>query len=130
MLQTILGFITAPLFKSLVEGYKAKLAADGDANKLEADLAARELQVQRDLAKLQHEYKVALIGHWYEPVQLLCYIIVFYVGKVVVWDIVLGLGTTDPIRGSVGEWAGMTIAFMVGARGAIGVARAFALPRR
>src|SRR5574342_380871 len=36
--------------------------------------------------------------------------------KVIVWDIVLGLGSTDPIGGDVGAWAGMIVTAYVGGR--------------
>jgi hypothetical protein len=41
--------------------------------------------------------------------------LVIYINKVVVWDIVLGLGSTDPIKGQVAEWANTIIAFVFGA---------------
>jgi len=51
---------------------------------------------------------------------------VVYVGKVIVWDKVLGYwtaGNTDSIGGAVGEWAGLIIMFLVGKRGIENVAR-------
>lgn len=116
MLQIILGFLGGPVIKGFIDGYKAKLEAGNTAERIAADLAGRELDVQRREIEVQNEFKVALIGRWYEPTQLLGYIMVAYVGKVVVWDIILGWGTTDPIKGNVGEWAGMIIAFLVGKR--------------
>ena len=123
MLQVILGFLGGPIIKGFIDGYKAKLEAGNTADRIAADLAGRELDVQRREVEVQNEYKVALIGRWYEPTQLLGYIMVIYVGKVVVWDIVLGWGTTDPIRGAVGEWAGMIIMFLIGKRGFENIAR-------
>ncbi len=122
-LQPLLNFFGGPVIKGAVDAYKAKLEAGNNEDRIAADLAARELDVQRRETEVQHEYKVALIGRWYEPTQLLGYIMVAYVGKVIVWDIILGWGTTDPIRGNVGEWAGMIIMFLVGKRGFENVAR-------
>jgi hypothetical protein len=104
-----------------IEAYKAKLAAGNDASRMAADLAARELAVQQREAELGTQYKIALIGHWYEPVSLLGYIMVIYLAKVIIWDKVFGAltaGSTDPITGDVGQWAGMIILFLVGKRGA------------
>ncbi len=123
MLQVILGFLGGPIVKGFIDGYKAKLEAGNTAERIAADLAGREMDVQRREIEVQNEFKVALIGRWYEPTQLLGYIMVIYVGKVVVWDIVLGWGTTDPIRGAVGEWAGMIIMFLIGKRGFENIAR-------
>lgn len=47
-----------------------------------------------------------------------------YTIKVVVWDTVLGLGTTPAIRGDVAEWGGIIVASIFGgsfAMGAIGL---------
>lgn len=123
MLQVILGFLGGPIIKGVIDAYKAKLEAGNTEGRIAADLAGRELDVQRREIEVQNEFKVALIGRWYEPTQLLGYIMVIYVGKVVVWDIVLGWGTTDPIRGAVGEWAGLIIMFLIGKRGFENIAR-------
>lgn len=123
MLQVILGFFGGPIIKGVIDAYKAKLEAGNTEGRIAADLAGRELDVQRREIEVQNEFKVALIGRWYEPTQLLGYIMVIYVGKVVVWDIVLGWGTTDPIRGAVGEWAGLIIMFLIGKRGFENIAR-------
>ena len=117
MLQIILGFLSGPIIKGVIDGYKAKLEAGNNADRIAADLAGKELEVQRREIEVQNEYKTSLIGRWYEPTNLLGYIMVIYVGKVIVIDKVLGLGTTDPITGTVGEWAGMIILFYVGKRG-------------
>lgn len=123
MFQWLAGIITAPLFRTALDAYKAKLDSGNTKDRIAADLAARELELQRREAELGTEYKRALIGKWYEPVQLLGYIMVLYVGKVVVYDKVLAWGVTDPITGSVGEWAGAIIMFLIGKRGVENVAR-------
>ena len=123
LLQPLLNFFGGPVIKGAVDAYKAKLEAGNNADRIAADLAARELDVQRREVEVQNEYKTSLIGRWYEPTNLLGYILVIYVGKVIVFDKVLGLGSTDPITGAVGEWAGMIIMFYVGKRGFENVAR-------
>ena len=119
----ILSFLGGPVIKGAIEAYKTKLEAGNTSDRIAADLAGRELDVQRREVEVQNEYKVALIGRWYEPTQLLGYIMVIYVGKVIVFDKVLGLGSTDPITGAVGEWAGMIIMFLIGKRGFENIAR-------
>lgn len=126
LFKWLASLLTGPIIQGALDGYKAKLEAGNKSEKLATDLAIRELQVEQRESELNTEYKRALIGHWYEPTQLLGYIMVAYVGKVVVYDKVLGfwtMGTTDRIDGAVGEWAGLIIMFLVGKRGIENVAR-------
>ncbi len=48
--------------------------------------------------------------------------LVFY-GKVLLWDKVLALGSTDAVTGEVAHWAGAIMAFYFGKRGIENVAR-------
>ena len=73
-------------------------------------------------AELRSQERIALIGRWYEPVNLMGYLLVLYIGKVVLFDSMLGLGETPAIKGAVGEWLGMIATFFVGTRGAVSVA--------
>ena len=120
MFQWVLSFLTGPIIKGALDAYRAKLDAGNTSENIAATLAARELAVQQREIEVQGQYKTSLIGHWTEPTNLLGYIMVVYVGKIVLWDKVLGWftsGTTPPITGAVGEWAGLIIMFLVGKRG-------------
>jgi hypothetical protein len=54
---------------------------------------------------------------------LLALPVIIYLWKVIVWDKVLGLGTTDAIGGDVGVWAGMIVTTYVGGRSLEKIAR-------
>ena len=123
MLQWILSFLSGPLLGKLVDAYKLKLDAGNTSERIASDLAGRELEVQKREAELATQYKVATVGAWYSPDHLFGYIAVVYIGKVVVWDKVLNLGSTDPIVGDAGVWFGWIVAFWLGKRGAENVAR-------
>lgn len=47
-----------------------------------------------------------------------------YVWKVVVWDKVLKLGSTDPILGTVGDWGGIIVVSIFGGATALGITAA------
>ncbi len=66
-------------------------------------------------------------GRWYTAIirPLLALPIIIYLWKVIVWDKVLGLGTTDPITGMVAEWTGIIVTAYVGGRSIEKVARIF-----
>lgn len=123
MWTAILSFLGGPIVNGAIKAYQAKLAAGNTSENIAATLAARELAVQQRETEVEAEYKRALIGHWYEPVNLLAYIIVSYIGKVVVWDTMLGLGTTPMIKGDVATWMGMVMLFLVGKRGVENVSK-------
>lgn len=126
MWSIITNLIGGPLITGALNAYKAKIAAGNTSERIAADLAGRELQVQQREIEAQTQLRIAMIGRWYEPTQLLGYIMVIYVGKVVIWDKVfasLTNGRTDSIEGTVGEWAGAIIMFLIGKRGIENVAR-------
>jgi hypothetical protein len=68
---------------------------------------------------------IAEQGRWYTAIirPLLALPIIIYLWKVIVWDKVLGLGTTDPITGMIADWTGMILAAYVGGRSIEKVAR-------
>jgi hypothetical protein len=123
MLAAILSWLSGPFVGAALKAYTAKLDAGNTAERIAADLAARELAVQQKEVEVQAEYKRALIGHPLEPSNVAAYIFVFYLGKVVVWDTMLGLGSTPAIKGDVGAWMGMIAMFLFGKRGFENVAR-------
>jgi hypothetical protein len=70
---------------------------------------------------------IAEQGRWYTAIirPLLAFPIIIYFWKVIVWDKVLGFGTTDPITGMIADWTGMIITAYVGGRSIEKVARIF-----
>src|SRR3954453_16567217 len=64
-------------------------------------------------------------GRWYTAVirPLLALPVIIYLWKVIVWDKVLGWGTTDAIAGDVGVWAGTIVTTYVGGRSLEKIAR-------
>jgi len=126
MLSLISGLIVS-LFPSLasafVDAYKARLAADNDAGKTAADLAGRELAVQQRELELAETLRIAQIGKWYEPEHLFGYTLWVYFAKIILWDKVLALGSTDPLTGSVAAWAGAIVGMYFGKRAFENVAR-------
>ena len=131
MLAVVLGWLGnllgGPFAKAAVDAYRAKLAAENASEKIAADLAARELAVEQRERELATQVVVAEQGHWYTslPRPLFAFAFVIYVWKVVVWDKVFGLGSTDPITGMVADWSGMIITAYVGGRSIEKVARIF-----
>ena len=117
------SLITGPLLNKALDAYKAKLSAGNDADKIAADLATRELAVQQREIEVQSEYRIASLGRWYEPDKLMGYAVAVYVGKLLIYDKVLGLGSTDPLGGWIETTANLVVASYFAKRGFENVAR-------
>jgi hypothetical protein len=122
-MQWLLSLLGGPIVQAVLGAYQKKLDAGNTSERIASDLAMRELQVQQAEIQAQTQLRIAQIGHWYEPEHLAAYIFVAYLAKVVIYDVMLGLGTTDAIRGNVGDWLGMIATLLFGKRGIENVAR-------
>jgi hypothetical protein len=122
MLITILtwlgNFLGGPFAKAAVEAYQAKLTSENTSQKIAADLAARELTVEARERELATQVEMAEQGRWYTalPRPLFAFAFIVYVWKVVVWDKVLGLGTTDPLSSEMSQWATIVLTAYFGGR--------------
>jgi len=127
MLQWILSVLSAPVFNTIVEAYKAKLAATNTQDKLAVDLAVKEIEAEIAARAQASAIIVAAQGRWWTSMirPLAALPVVIYIWKVIVYDKVLGLGTTDAIAGDVGTWAGVIITTYFGGRTIEKVARIF-----
>jgi hypothetical protein len=117
-LQWLGNLLGGPFARAAVDAYRAKLAAESTSEKIAADLAARELAVEQRERELANAMVVAEQGRWYTAVPRPLFAIAFiiYVWKVVVWDKVLGLGTTDALTGDVSQWATIVLTAYFGGR--------------
>lgn len=123
MWMAILSFLGGPVVKGLIDAYQAKLKAGNIESRIAADLAAGEIAAQTAEVQAHNELKIAEIGHPWEPEKMAFYVTLIFYAKCVVWDKVLGLGTTPQLAGDVSTWAGMIMAFYFGKRTFENVAR-------
>jgi len=123
MWETIIGFIGGPVIRGLLDAYNAHLKAETTDAKTAADLAGKEIAAQQLEIQASTQLKIAEIGHPWEPEKLAFYITLIFYAKCVIWDKVLGLGTTDPLKADVSTWAGMIMGFYFGKRTFENVAR-------
>ena len=121
------SLIGGPVVTGLINAYKAKLDASNTRDRIAADLAAHEIHAEIESRKAASAVIIAEQGRWYTALirPLLAFPLIIYVWKVIVWDKVLGFGTTDPITGMVADWMGMIITAYVGGRSIEKVARIF-----
>lgn len=123
MWQTIIGFIGGPVIKGLLDAYNAHLKATTTDNQTAANLAGKEIAAQAVEIQAASQLKIAQIGHAWEPEKLAFYIVLVYFAKCVLWDTMLGFGTTGALHGDVSIWAGLVMSFYFTKRGFENVAR-------
>jgi len=129
MFATVLGWLGnllgGPFAKAAVDAYRAKLTSENTSEKIAADLAVRELDVEARERELATQVVIAEQGRWYTalPRPLFAFAFIIYVWKVVVWDKVLGLGSTDALSADVAQWALIVLTAYFGGRSLEKVAR-------
>jgi hypothetical protein len=110
----VLNAITGPI----VEAYKAKLGAENNQDGKIVELASKAIDAEIDARREASKILVAEQGRWWTaaPRAITCWSFAIFVAKVVVWDKVLGLGSTDALTGDVSGWAGMVMVTWFGGR--------------
>ena len=127
MWSWLASLIGGPVVNGLINAYKARLDASNTKDRIAADLAAKEIEADIVARREASAVIIAEQGRWYTAIirPLLAFPIIIYLWKVIVWDKVLGLGTTDPLIGMIGDWAGTILTAYVGGRSIEKVARIF-----
>ena len=121
-LGSLLG---GPFARAAVDAYRAKLDAANSRDAKSADLAIKAIDAEIDGRRVAAQVRAAE-GAW-GPTGILIFgfgaVVLIYFAKVVVWDIVLGLGSTDPIRGDVAQWVNTILTWLFGSGTTLAVAR-------
>ncbi len=122
------NLLGGPFAKAALDAYRARLSAENTSEKIVADLASREMAVEQRERELATELLIAEQGRWYTalPRPLFSFAFIIYVWKVVVWDRVLGLGSTAPLSGDVSQWAMIVMTAYFGGRSIEKIARILA----
>ena len=102
MIARIIGWITGGALDRigghLKDAYLAKQQAETDEQRLEADMRIRQFEAQRDILL---EEQSNGITRWIRPA--IAFPFIAYLWKVVLWDKVFALGSTDPLSAELGE---------------------------
>lgn len=96
MIAAILKWLTgggiSAIGAELRAAYEARLKAQNDHERLEADMAIAQLQARQAVLLAEQG---SWATRWIRPAFALPFVI--YDAKIIVWDKVLGLGSTDPL---------------------------------
>jgi hypothetical protein len=127
MMGMIFGFLGGPLLNNLLGAYKARLENASGQDKMAVELAIKEIEAEIEARRNANTIIIAEQGRWWTaaPRAIVQWSFALFVAKVVVWDKVLGWGSTDPLNGDVASWAGMLMAMWFGGRTIEKVAQIF-----
>ena len=127
MWGALLSLLGGPVVNGLINAYKAKLAAQNTQDAQAADLAKTE--IMGEIAARQTEASIIRQeqGWWVTalPRPLFALIFLIYIGKCVVWDKVLGWGSTDPLGSELSTLEYIVVSGYFGGRTIEKVARIF-----
>ena len=114
----IITFIIGKVFDAKVAITQAKTGADRDVavEVVKTAAVAEQARVSGLAVIAGNKLLTILVVSFAAP-------LVIFEWKVVVYDIVLGLGSTDPIKGQVAEWANVIIASLFGTTTAVTLGR-------
>ncbi len=125
MLAWLASLLGGPVVNGLISAYKARLEAENNAGARAADLAGKAIEGEIAARKSAAEIRKAE-GAW-GPTGLVLFgfgaVTLAYYGKIVVWDVMLGWGSTEAIRGAVAEWMNTIIIALFGSGTITSVAR-------
>jgi len=123
-LASLLG---GPIVNAVIAAYKAKLDAANTRDALAAGLAAKEIEAEIAARADARAIIIAEQGRWYTAIVRPLLVLPFglYVWKIVLVDVVLGLGSTDPLRGDMATVMMIVIGSYFGGRTIEKVAQVF-----
>lgn len=123
-LGTLLG---GPIVNGLLDAYRARLAATNTTEHAAVDLAKQEIAAEIEARKQATIIMQVESGRWWTaaPRSIVQWSFALFVAKCVVWDNMLGMGSTDPLNGDISSWAGMVMVTWFGGRTIEKVAQIF-----
>lgn len=121
-MQWLLSLISAPLFNTLLKGWQAKLDAQTASGVQAADVAKAAMIAEVQQRAANKEIVIATLGRWYTalPMTVVMMSAAAFFAKCVVWDTMLGWGTTPALGGDVATSYNLVMAFWFGAAGVRG----------
>lgn len=125
MWSILANLVGGPIVNGLIGAYKAKLAAGNTSERIAAELAQKELAVEQRARELATQVTLKEEGRWWTaaPRAIVCWSFALYVAKIVIWDKMLGFGTTPELAGDVAVWAGWVMSIWFGGRSLEKIAR-------
>lgn len=105
LLAPLLSGVFGSAFSAVLDGYKARLAAMNSTDQMATNLAIKEIEAEIESRKNANAIILAESGRWWTaaPRALVQWSCALFVVKCIIWDKMLGWGTTDGLTGQVGD---------------------------
>ncbi|GGF56838.1 hypothetical protein GCM10007301_15670 [Azorhizobium oxalatiphilum] len=118
LLTTILSWLSGGLVDRVLDTLNKRVDAQTEQEKLRTQITVEAIKAEVASRQSDRDVLVAEQGRWYTAMvrPLLAAPVIIFLWKVIVWDKVLGLGTTDALNGTVADWAGAIVTTYVGGR--------------
>ena len=111
MWLTIMQFIGGPVVSGLISAYREHLKATTTDKQTASALAGQQIAAETADVQAVNQLKMAQIGHPWEVEKLFAYVTLFYYAKLLIWDKIMALGSTDPLTGWALVAANLVIGF-------------------
>ena len=98
ILSWLSGGAIEAIGKQLTHAYEIKVSAQNDKQRIEADKRIAELSAQQAILIAEQGN---WLTRWIRPAFALPFVI--YINKVIVWDMVLGWGSTPPLSSQMAQ---------------------------
>lgn len=117
ILGWLLSLLSGPLVGQIMDAWKAKQNAATDQERIKADVTVEAIKAEVAAQQEARAIVIAEQGRWYTAIirPLFALPFVIYIWKLVVWDKVLGMGSTDGLSPEL--WSVLTTiiaAFFIG----------------
>jgi hypothetical protein len=122
MFQWIISFLSAPIFNTLLKGWQMKLDSQTASGAQAADVAKAAMTTEVQQRQANAGIVVATMGRWYTalPMTIVMGSAAAFFTKCVVWDTMLGWGSTPALGGDVQTSYNLIMAFWFGSAGVRG----------
>lgn len=118
ILTWVLSWLSGGVVDKVLATLNKRVDAQTDAERLRTEITIEAIRAEVSAQAEARAIIVAEQGYWWAalPRPLFAGIFIIYVGKIVVWDKVLALGTTDPLPPYLIDMMGVVVAAYFGGR--------------
>ncbi|MFG1414075.1 hypothetical protein V5G24_23520 [Xanthobacter sp. VTT E-85241] len=118
LFTTLLSWLGGGVVDKILDALNKRVDAQTEDQRIRSQVTIEAIKSEVAAQQAGRDLIIAEQGRWYSalPRPLFAGIFILYVGKVVVWDKVLALGTTDPLSPEMTNLMGIIVGAYFGGR--------------